>query len=321
MDRSLPILIAQAVSCSSGDPEKAFAADLQARVNMFPQTQLVIYPELHLSPVIDPAAMEAAAEPIPGPRSDFLCKLAARLEVWLLPGTVYERASDGRIHNTAIVISPKGEIVARYRKCFPWRPWEHSAPGDSFVVFDMPKFGRVGLSICYDTWFPEVARHLAWMGAEVILQPSLTPTADRAQELVLARASAISNQVFIVNVNAAAPSAMGRSIVIDPEGNVLLEAGEGPASLTQVLDLSAVERVRRFGTAGLNRPWSQLREGEVLPMPLYGGEIDPSRWHPQSTRDGEHAADRLQVSGDNGKSGTARSEREPADASKGRPSA
>ena len=287
MDRSLPILIAQAVSCSSSDPLKAFAADLQARVNMFPQTQLVIYPELHLSPVIDPAAMEAAAEPIPGPRSDALCKLAARCEVWLLPGTVYELADDGRIHNTAMVISPKGEIVARYRKCFPWRPFEHSAPGDSFVVFDMPKFGRVGLSICYDTWFPEVARHLAWMGANVILQPSLTPTADRAQELVLARASAITNQVFIVNVNAASPSAMGRSIVINPEGNVLLEAGEGPASLTQVLDLSAVAKVRQYGTAGLNRPWSQLRKGEVLPMPLYGGELDPSRWQIKAGGNGE----------------------------------
>ncbi len=251
----------------------------------FPQTQLVVYPELHLNPVTDPAGMEAAAEAIPGPRSDFLCELAARLKVWLLPGTVYERASDGRIHNTAMVISPEGEIVARYRKCFPWRPWESSVPGDSFIVFDVPKVGCFGLSICYDTWFPEVARHLAWMGAEVILQPSLTPTADRAQELVLARAAAITNQVFIVNVNAAAPSATGQSIVIDPEGNVLLLAGEAPVSLTQVLDLSAVERVRRFGTAGLNRPWSQMCDGDpLLPMPLYEGEIDPSRWHPRAIR-------------------------------------
>jgi predicted amidohydrolase len=292
MDRSLPVLIVQAASCSSNDPEAEFASDLQARVTAFSQTQLVVYPELHLNPVTDPAGMEAAAESIPGPRSELLCELAARLKVWLLPGTVYERASDGRIHNTAMVISPGGEIVARYRKCFPWRPWESSAPGDSFTVFEMPKFGCVGLSICYDTWFPEVARHLAWMGAEVILQPSLTPTADRAQELVLARAAAITNQVFIVNVNAAAPSATGRSIVIDPEGNVLLLAGEAQASLTQVLDLSAVERVRHFGTAGLNRPWSQMRDGDpLLPMPLYGGEIDPSRWHPRAIRDGEHDGD------------------------------
>ncbi|HUK77727.1 MAG TPA: carbon-nitrogen hydrolase family protein [Thermoleophilia bacterium] len=284
MDRSLPLLIAQAVSCSSSDPEAEFASDLQARVTSFSQTQLAIYPELHLNPVTDPAGMEAAAQAIPGPRSDFLCELAMRLKLWLLPGTVYERATDGRIHNTAMVISPDGQIVARYRKCFPWRPWESSVPGDRFVVFDVPGFGCVGLSICYDVWFPEVARHLAWMGAEVILQPSLTPTADRAQELVLARAAAIANQVFIVSVNAAAPSATGQSIVIDPEGHVLLLAGEAPASLTQVIDFSAVERVRRYGTAGLNRPWSQMRDGDgPLPMPLYAGEIDPRRWHPQAS--------------------------------------
>ena len=292
MDRSLPLLIAQAASCSSNDPLAEFASDLQARVTAFSQTRLVIYPELHLNPVTDPAGMEAAADAIPGPRSDLLCELATRLNVWLLPGTVYERARDGRIHNTAMMISPEGEIVARYRKCFPWRPWEHSAPGDSFVVLEVPGCGCVGLSICYDTWFPEVARHLAWMGAEVILQPSLTPTADRAQELVLARAAAIANQVFIVNVNAAAPSATGQSIVIDPEGNVLLLAGEASASLTQVLDLSAVERVRRFGTAGLNRPWSQMRAGDpLLSMPLYGGQLDPSRWHPRVIGDDEQDID------------------------------
>jgi predicted amidohydrolase len=109
------------------------------------------------------------------------------------------------------------ELAASYRKVFPWRPYERW--GGSFVVADMAGFGRVGLSICYDSWFPEVARHLAWMGAEVILNPTLTPTADRAQELVLARAQAITNQVYVVGVNAAAPTARGRSLLVDPKGN------------------------------------------------------------------------------------------------------
>jgi hypothetical protein len=70
----------------------------------------------------------------------------------------------------------------------------------------LPGFGRVGLSICYESWFPELARHLAWRGAEVILNPTLTPTADRPQELVLARAQAIVNQVYVVGVHGAAPA-------------------------------------------------------------------------------------------------------------------
>ena len=80
------------------------------------------------------------------------------------------------VHNTALAISPEGEIVATYRKLFPWLPLETSVPGDTFTVFDIPGAGRFGLMICYDGWYPEVSRTLAWMGAEVILQPTLTKT-------------------------------------------------------------------------------------------------------------------------------------------------
>lgn len=277
-DRSLPILAVQAPAPHGDDPLPEFAADLRARVALFPQSRLVLYPELHLTPPGGEGRMRRLAEPVPGPRSDALCDLAAELDIWLVPGSMYERGDGERIHNTAVAISPDGEIVARYRKCFPWRPWETTDPGDEFVVFDIPDIGRVGLSICYDTWFPEVARHLAWMGAELILAPTLTTTADREQEVVLARAAAITNQVFVVNLNAAAPSGTGCSLIADPEGHVVMQAGEGPVPLTQVLDLAAVNRVRRYGSSGLNRLWSQMREGDpVLALPLYDGALDPLR--------------------------------------------
>ena len=133
--------------------------------------------------------MRAAAEPLDGPRVKLLGELAGDLGVWLMPGTVCELGEDGALYNTAVVLSPTGELVASYRKCFPWRPYEPYLPGDRFVVFDLP-VGRIGVSICYDAWFPEVARHLAWMGAEVIVNPTQTTTCDRDQEVVLARANA-----------------------------------------------------------------------------------------------------------------------------------
>jgi predicted amidohydrolase len=137
----------------------------------------------------------------------------------------------------------------------------------------------VGLSICYDSWFPEVARHLAWMGAEVIISPTLTTTIDRAQELVLARAQSIANQVFFVSVNGAAPGGCGQSLVVDPEGVVRAQAGEAATVLTDVLDLGQVETVRRYGTSGLNRMWQQLSpEDSVIELPLYDGRIDPMTW-------------------------------------------
>jgi predicted amidohydrolase len=103
---------------------------------------------------------------------------------------------------------------------------------------------------------------------------------DRAQELVLARANAIVNQVFVISVNAAAPVGVGQSLVVDPEGLVRVAApSEAPTVLTDVLDLDHVTRAREFGTAGLNRLWNQFRPGdEPLALPLYEGRIDPARW-------------------------------------------
>jgi formamidase len=183
-------------------------------------------------------------------------------------GSLFERSELG-VHNTAIAISPEGEIVACYRKLFPWRPLETSVPGDSFTVFDIPGAGRFGLMICYDGWYPEVPRTLAWMSAEVILQPTLTKTVDREQELVIARANAIVNQVFLVNPNYGSLFGTGRSIIVDPEGVVMAMGGDGEALLTQVIDLDRVRQVREYGTAGLSPMWKQLRDVPPPAFPVY----------------------------------------------------
>lgn len=246
-----------------------------------PDVQLVLAPELHLS--AQPGLLEEqssypdeVAVPVPGPLTEALAGLARDHGVWLVPGTVFERADDGRLHNTALAFSPQGELVARYRKVFPWQPHEDCAPGDRFVTFDIPDVGRFGLAICYDGNFPESFRQLAWMGAEVVLQPTLTTTSDRPAELVLARANAIANQLYVVSVNAATPAGLGRSIVVDPEGIVRVEAGGGEELVTDVLDLDAVARVREHGLAGVSRMWQQLlRAGPDIDLPVYGGRLQP----------------------------------------------
>jgi formamidase len=248
-----------------------------------PHAQLAVLPELHLS--APPSTLEEhsgyareVAVEIPGPLTEALGRIAAESEIWLVPGSVYELASDGRVHNTAVVLAPDGELVASYRKVFPWQPHETCAPGEEFVTFDIPEVGRVGLAICYDGSFPETFRQLAWMGAEVILQVNLTTTSDREQELVMARANAIFNQLYVLSLNAATPAGVGRSLIADPEGLVRVASGSGEEVLTDVLDLEAVERVRRFGTAGVSRMWEQmLREGPGIELPMYGGPVrEPS---------------------------------------------
>jgi predicted amidohydrolase len=284
----LPIALVQESPRPADRPVSAFASEVEALVAAHPESRLLAFPELHLCGVTGSRAerteqLRAAAEPLPGPRSVQLAELAGDLGVWLAPGSVCERGPNGELFNTAVVFAPSGELVSFYRKVFPWRPYEPYDPGDRFVVFDVPEAGRVGFSICYDAWFPEVARHLAWLGADLILNPVQTTTADREQELVLARANAIVNQVFVASLNAAAPVGVGRSVVVDPEGRVLLEsAGDGSTVLTPTLDLSQVVGVRERGTAGLNRMWDQFTEHDApLELPLYEGRIDPGRWRPR----------------------------------------
>jgi formamidase len=242
--------------------------------------QLVLAPELHLMALpglLDESGdtMAERAVELPGPLTDRLGALARETGLWLVPGSVWERGADG-IYNTAPVLSPDGELVTTYRKCFPWQPYETSRPGRSVVTFDVAGVGRIGLAICHDGAFPEIFRQLAWSGAEAILQVVLTGTSDRAAEIVLARANAIANQVHVVSLNAASPVGNGRSVVVDPEGTVRYEAGAGEEVVTTVLDFDAVTLVRERGSFGINRLWEQLdRHGAELDLPMYGGRYRP----------------------------------------------
>lgn len=266
----------------AGDPVatlEQFVARVSAVRKVVPHVQLLVLPELHFSaPPLHADAngyAEGAAVAIPGELTERLGEIARRHELWLVAGSVYERATDGRIHNTVPVLAPTGELVAKYRKVFPWEPHESSAPGDRFVTFEIEGIGRAGLAVCYDGNFPEFFRQLAWLGAEVVIQPSLTTTSDREAERVLARANAIVNQLYVVNLNAASPAGLGRSVIVDPEGLVRIEASAGEELLSDVLDLNAVDRARRFGTAGVSRMWEQARRAiPGLELPMYGGSAD-----------------------------------------------
>ncbi|WP_457033921.1 carbon-nitrogen hydrolase family protein [Kitasatospora sp. P5_F3] len=280
MSRIIGIAAAQ-VAPVPNDPEATlakFEREVRTLASSMPALDLLVFPEYYLTGMGSfdapsaPGYIDRVAEEIPGPLTDRLCALAAETGKWIVPGTIAERNGD-LLHNTALAISPEGEIVARYRKLFPWMPYERSVPGDEHVVFDIPGIGRFGLAICYDGWVPEIMRTLAWMGAEVILQPTYTRTSDRAQELVLARANAITNQVYVVNPNIGALFGTGRSVVTDPEGRLMAEGGSGEEFLTLFLDLDLVSTVREHGTAGLNALWKQLRDAAPpFPPALLGYE-------------------------------------------------
>ncbi len=240
---------------------------------LFPWVNMACFPELcpiGTSPLDQQPpgyVWDSLAEVIPGPLTARLAEMARRYQIWLQPGTIYERDGD-RVYNTALVFSPQGELTARYRKMFPWRPWETVSGGQEFCTFDIPDAGRFGLCICYDGWFPEVIRTLTWMGAEVIIHPSLTGTVDRTAELVIEQAHAIFNQCYMINANSAPTTGGGRSVMVDPNGRVLQQASTHEEILIEMIDIDLVRRVRELGSVGLNQHLKQLRDftGE---FPIY----------------------------------------------------
>lgn len=194
--------------------------------------------------------------------------LAKELSVWLIPGSYYENAN-GAIFNTAPVINPDGQIIARYRKMFPFFPYEKDVTcGQDFVVFEVPDVGKMGLMICYDQWFPEVSRNLAWMGAEVIICPTLTDTIDRSAELVLAKANAIVNQCYFININSVGELGYGQSILLGPQGETIYQANVGREIIPIEIDLQKVREVRERGLHGLGQTLKSFRDQPVA-FPVY----------------------------------------------------
>ena len=202
---------------------------------------------------------------------DRLCDIAQKNKVWFIPGSFFEKAGE-KIYNLALVINPDGEIVARYRKIFPFFPYEENVtPGSEFVVFDVPEVGRFGLSICYDMWFPETVRSLVCMGAEVIIHPTMTNTIDRDVELAIARANAAMNQCYFFDINVAGDYGFGRSIICGPGGEIIHQAGTGREIIAVDIDLGHVRRVRDRGWNGLCQVLKSFRDNEISFPPYAEG--------------------------------------------------
>jgi formamidase len=278
MSRVLTVLGAQ-VRPVAFDPEATFAkfeGEVLLARTAFRQADLILFPELYLTGD-DPFTagahdgfMDRVAEPVPGPLTERIGRVAARARRWLCTGSIFERGRGGHIYNTALVFDPKGALVTTYRKLFPWRPFETTDPGDRPPpVFDIPRVGRLGVMICYDGWFPEVARGLALQGAELILHPTLTTTPDRDQELVMARANAIANQCYVLNVNAVPSVGGGRSIGVDPEGRILFELGQAEEFVLETVDLERAAHVREHGTRGVSRVLRHVEQAPTAALEPY----------------------------------------------------
>jgi len=187
--------------------------------------------------------------------------MARRHRVWI-NGSMPEMTADGRPANTSILFDAEGRRAATYRKTHLFSLFHEDrfvAPGQNLTVAQTP-WGPVGLSVCYDIRFPEIFRTYALKGARMVLSPMAFPYPRLAHWKILVRARAIENQLFMVGTNQVGSEGpggegeagegrvtyFGSSVVVDPWGETVVEAGEAEeVLLTAELDLERADEVRQ----------------------------------------------------------------------------
>ncbi|MFJ5530241.1 carbon-nitrogen family hydrolase [Streptomyces sp. NPDC093261] len=228
---------------------------------------LVVLPELWTTGAFAYEDFGTEAEPLDGPTHEAMAKAASDAGVWLHAGSIPERDPEGPLYNTSLIFSPSGELAAAYRKIHRFGFDQGEAvlmgAGSELVTVRLPET-TVGVATCYDLRFPELFRSLVAAGAETLVIPAGWPERRRSHWTLLAQARAVENQAYVLacgtaGTHAGVPQA-GHSIVVDPWGEVLAQAGVEEEILTVEFDPGKVASTREQFPAlkdrvlGLDRP-------------------------------------------------------------------
>jgi predicted amidohydrolase len=223
------------------------------------ETDLVVLPEAFARDFGEPGSdLAAYAEPIEGPFTERLRRASRASGAAWLAGMFEVTADPARPLNTLVLAD--GERLTAYRKIhlydsFGFRESDTISAGDVQPCrVDLRGF-PLGLMTCYDLRFPELARTLVEQGAEALVVPAAWVAGERKVEhwRTLLRARAIENTVWVVGVGQPGPRYSGHSLVVAPDGDVVVEAGEDAAVLDTVIDRAAVADVRRTNPSLDNR--------------------------------------------------------------------
>lgn len=246
--------------------------------------ELVVLQELHAGPyfcqVEDPALFDLA-EPVPGPATEFLGRVAAELGV-VIVASIFERRAPGLYHNTAVVFEKDGAIAGIYRKMhIPDDPGFYEkfyfTPGDLGFEPVMTSVGVLGVLVCWDQWYPEAARLMALAGADVLIYPTAIgwdpcdTDAEKERQrdawITAQRGHAVANGLPVLAVNRVGfePSAVnpetgirfwGSSFVAGPQGEILAEGSRDSEEIV----LAEIDRAR---SETVRRIWPFLRDRRI----------------------------------------------------------
>lgn len=220
---------------------------------------LVVLPEIFNAPYSNDY-FRAYAEPAGGPTWQALSRMAKQDGVWLVGGSIPEIDEAGKVYNTSFVFDGQGRQIARHRKMHlfdidvkggqRFKESDTFTPGDQVTVFDTP-WGKIGLCICFDFRFPELARLMVLQGAQVLVVPAaFNMTTGPAHWELMFRQRAVDGQCYAVGVAPARDEkgcyvSYGNSIVASPWGEVVWRAAEKEEARMVEIDLKRVEEVRQ----------------------------------------------------------------------------
>lgn len=254
------------MSCTKDSSQNLQVAMQSVREAAERGAQIICLPELFLSTYFCQTENQAhfsLAEPVPGPTSHALAQLAKELEIVLIV-PLFEKRTEGIYHNTAVIIDADGSLVGTYRKmhipddpCFYEK--YYFTPGDTGFKSFNTRYGRIGVLICWDQWFPEAARLTALTGAQFLFYPTAIGYQDKdldeshqqiAAWETIQKSHAISNGVFVGSVNRVgkedAINFWGRSFMCNPSGQVLKQAVKSESQiLIAECSLPEIESVRQ----------------------------------------------------------------------------
>jgi predicted amidohydrolase len=217
--------------------------------------KLLVLPELFMAyaPLDWPAAkLVALAEKVDGPFVQAISEEARSSHLHVAVGIIEKSRKKDRVHNTIVMVGPDGKVVATHRKLqlfdsFGYKEsMTYEPAADVEGAFDT-KLGRLGLMTCYELRFPEIARILALQGAQLIIVPTAWVAGRMKEEHLhtLTKSRALENTVYVAVASQTGRIFTGRSLVVDPFGVAVCDAGEEERLITAEIDLDRIERVRR----------------------------------------------------------------------------
>lgn len=222
-------------------------------------SRLVVLPEMFNCPYQSELFPQYAEFYPEGPTIAMLAECAEKHKIILVGGSIPERDEAGNIYNTSFIFNEQGKLLGRHRKIHlfdvaikggtVFQESKTLAAGSGMTLVDT-SLGKIGVAICYDVRFPELARTMVLQGAKILVYPgAFGPVTGPAHWELLLRARAIDNQAYVIGaapaLNAAAEyKAYGHSMIVDPWARVLVVANAEETVITSKIDFRTLERVR-----------------------------------------------------------------------------